>query len=230
MPSEPKRGQYHISRGEGGYHPKGEYSKDYYEIWHEHPDKPGHVTSVGGAEVSYTRSTGGRSYAHWNAGEDHQPFSTGKGQGQLFRMNTHKPAATVELMEMTRGARHVVPALLGAMQNRAWDKGYPEGLSTPTDLSPHSSKLIGGLQKRGVVDKNAASEVTNDMDWTPEPPKDWYRPTHIENVLPDSEMRQGMKTTRSMIRAARTPRAHLSEQLQLFTPPALPHPLSGRLR
>lgn len=208
MPAGPKRDKYHISRGEVQNYPVTGKSTDFYEIFHEHPDKPGHYASVGGAEVKYAPGKA-------QAGPPQTVYRMG-GQTELFHMPAHPREATVDLMEMTQHASHMIPSMLGMMQNRAWEKGYPQGLQAPGDLSPHSAKLVGGLQKRGLVPGNHAPKATNDLTWQPDPVEDSYHRGAIVDQRPDDEIRAGSKTTRALLRASRPSRAHLSEQLEMF--------------
>lgn len=210
--------------------------QDTYSIYHESPERPGEFAKVGDAQVNYHRDVGRTRY-HDNIpgirrdGMSAQPTGVipeakQLGQGTLFQHTGHKRHAELHLLQSTESARYVIPALLGVAQNRAHARGYPEGIKTPSDLSPHSSKLVSGLQKRGVVDKSASTEVTNDMDYLDEPyhsrnypGEDSYKPGFkysSQQPVSDEERAAGYKTTKDTLRAARTPRPHLSEQLQMF--------------
>jgi hypothetical protein len=122
-------------------------------------------------------------------------------------------------MQTAKSAQHMVPTMLGMIQNEAWKRGIPEGATPDTDLSEHSAKLVGGLKDRGIVPKTASTEVTNYVTHMSEPDPNYsYREEHGINdwAVPHEELKAGHQTVRNMLRAARGPRPHLSEQLSLF--------------
>ena len=192
---------------------------DTYTIQEQEPNNPSYWKRVGMAEVQYHKAWGDTHYWNdehggWVHGAEHASVPEARKlgeQGELFHHQGGPHEAEVHLMEVNKSATGLVPTLLGVMQNRAYAKGFPQGLSTPTDLSPHSSKLIGNLQARGIVPKNRSTEVTNDMDF---PDEEYgapaYRHEKYHDPISAEEHAAGRKTTRDTLRVR--PRTQASSE------------------
>ena len=89
-------------------------------------------------------------------------------QGTLF----HREPGTIYSAFSAKSMRHTVPTLLGLAANehaRQFADTNPPLPKPSADLSQHSSRMVQGLQRRGVDvptnQQNPDSEPSNDIDW-----------------------------------------------------------------
>ena len=102
-----------------------------------------------------------------NANPNVEIYSAYKDDQEVGSMTIHPDVAPgkakVAGMRVAQGHRAVGPTLLGLAAVRAdWRM---EKLLPPSDLSRHSSKLIQGLQGRGLVTGSASTKVKNRLDF-----------------------------------------------------------------
>lgn len=105
-------------------------------------------------------------------------YAAYKGDEEVGSMTIHPDVgpgkAKVAGMRVAMGHRAVGPTLLGLASVRA--EGRQEKLIPPSDLSKHSSRLIQGLQGRGLVTEDRSTRVKNNLDFdTPSRVRPEYR-------------------------------------------------------
>jgi hypothetical protein len=116
-------------------------------------------------------------------------------QGRLFPYTAPtKPEHEVHELFGTKEDRVGNMTMLGMAENAAREEGAT--LLPSTDLSQHSSRLVGKLKMAGVVDSDASTRVTNDSQFH-EP---WSIRMGGKARVPAEEVEAGRQTVRKTLK------------------------------
>jgi hypothetical protein len=160
------------SRGERGFRAAGSLSV-VKQAAHSQTRYPAQPDYFGGSTANSEKM--GEHDAHWY---DHLhtlqhdmphrsqvPTDRPEGQGMLFT-HQHRPAKSVvdTLIINHEEDRVQGMTLLGVAQNNAKSRGT--ALSSPSDLSEHSSKLVRSLKDKGAVAQDAVDDQSNTISFS----------------------------------------------------------------
>lgn len=128
-------------------------------------------------------------------------YAAYKGDQEVGSMTIHPDVgpgkAKVAGMRVAQGHQHVGTTMLGVAAVRA--EARNEKLIPPTDLSRHSSRLIQGLQGRGLVTENRSTAVKNRLDFdTPSRVLPEYR---MGRRLITEEVDEGRQHVRHLVKS-----------------------------
>jgi hypothetical protein len=143
-----------------------------------------------------------------------QPAGPDTDESQMF---THIPAE-VDSLFSTKDQRARSVIALGLAQQDAYPKGG-RMLQYPSDLSPHSARMVHSLERRGVGlsenPENPEAEIRNDYSF----PKSLYVPS--ETPIGAEELAGAKRTVRSILGKGKSapvtpPAPPQGEQMRLF--------------
>jgi hypothetical protein len=120
------------------------------------------------------------------------------GQPKLFGMSSTPGSSKVEWLGGTKEGRPHLLTMLGIAQNRTQQE-YGRDLSPSEDLSPYSSKLVGNLAKRGVLQGDVETRASNDIGF--QRPQTIY--TEDSEPIPASEVKRGKRTMARILKSKR---------------------------
>lgn len=136
-------------------------------------------------------------------------------QGRLFAYDPPQAGRhVVDVLTGTKENRAANVVMLGIAENAARSEGTT--LKPSTDLSRHSSRLVGHLQRTGAVSESASTDITNKMQFAqPYTSGKWAVAPSLQ--VPKQQVEAGRQTVRQVLKGARNrPGGQLKGQGTLF--------------